>query len=509
VPDRLTIIGKENHLSNESGEKRIEEDALGKRSLDNRLYYGIQTSRAVDNFAISGKSIADIPGFVESIIHIKQAAAKANFEAGGLQQSVSDAIVKACEHWLGRHAPDQFVVDVYHGGGGTAANMNVNEVLANWANEFITGKKGYAAVHPNTHVNMGQSTNDVIPSAMKLAMFRLLAEVRVALRGLIEVIYKKEVEFSDVVKIGRTCFQDALPITLGQMFSGYRHCFERAARELETVQRACLTLPLGATAIGTEFGLLPGYKRVIYRELRAMTDIPIVEDENFFDGLQNADSWIGVSGALKSTALSLSKMSADLRLMSSGPRSGLAEIVLPAVQPGSSIMPGKINPVIPEMIMQVYFRILGNDATISRACEGELDLNVWETIILNALSESASLLSAAIPKFVSHCINGIVANSESCFMFAEQSLSLSAAIARIFDYPLAGSVARVAAENNVLVKDAAVQMGLLSKDEAAEVFDVKTLADPSKSQSVMNKYRILRAGRVPAGDGELSRAPLR
>lgn len=470
---------------------RIETDALGSRRIDNANYYGIQTVRAQENFSISDKTIADIPGFTESVIRIKQAAALANLAAGGLPKDIAEAIVGAGTYCLENFEPSQFCVDIYHGGGGTAANMNVNEVLANRANEALTGRKGYDRVHPNTDVNMAQSTNDVIPSAMKLAVHGLLAQLEGTVSILVEALAAKEVEFADVIKLSRTCFQDALPITLGQQLSGYRHGFQRVLRELDSAKEKCLRLPLGATAVGTEFGALAGYKTGVYAELSRITGLALEPDENFFDGLQNADQWISISGVLKSLALSMAKMCADLRLMSSGPRAGFSEITLPAVQPGSSIMPGKINPVIPEMAIQVYFRVLGNDVTVTRACEGELDLNVWESIILNAVTESIVLLDRTIPLLVSKCIAGLTANVAICRKAAEGSLALSTAIAAVFDYPKAGSVARFASERGLLVKDAAVEMALLSRHEAEELFEVSLFADPLRYQTVIQKYRLL------------------
>ncbi|MDX8480646.1 aspartate ammonia-lyase [Mesorhizobium sp. VK24D] len=475
----------------DSAGERIETDALGSRRIDDAHYYGIQTVRAQENFSVSGKTIADIPGFIESVIRIKQAAGLANLAAGGLPGEIAEAIVAAGDHCLHNFEPSQFSVDIYHGGGGTAANMNVNEVLANRANEALTGRKGYDRVHPNTHVNMGQSTNDVIPSAMKLAVHGLLAQLEGTVSILVEALAAKETEFAGVIKLSRTCFQDALPITFGQQLSGYRHGFQRALREMEAMKRKCLNLPLGATAVGTEFGALAGYKAAIYAELSRITGLALEPDENFFDGLQNADQWISISGALKSLALSMAKMCADLRLMSSGPRAGLSEITLPAVQPGSSIMPGKINPVIPEMAIQVYFRVLGNDATVTRACEGELDLNVWESIILNVVTESIILLDRTIPLLVSKCIAGLTANEAICRKAAEGSLALSTAIAAVFDYPNAGSVAHFAAERGLPVKDAAVEMSLLSRQEAEELFEVSLFADPLRYQTVIQKYRLL------------------
>ncbi|MGE0004876.1 MAG: aspartate ammonia-lyase [Parvibaculaceae bacterium] len=467
---------------------RTEHDALGSRSIDDRLYYGIQTSRALENFSISGKTISDIPHFVSSLIRIKQAAALANLDAGALGRDVATAIVEAGEHWLAHGDATQFCVDIYHGGGGTAANMNINEVLANRANEILTGHKGYDVVHPNTHVNMAQSTNDVIPSAMKLATHMQLGALDDAMILLTDALGRKEGEFSHVVKIARTCLQDALPITLGQEFSGYRSGCERLLDEARTIRRRCLHIPLGATAVGTGFGTRAGYRVNALAHLRRLSGLDITPESNLFDGLQNADQWIGAAAALKAIGLLLSKISNDLRLLSSGPKAGLGEIELPAVQPGSSIMPGKVNPVIPEMMMQVYFRILGNDATIARACEGELDLNVWESAIMNAISEAITLLSRSIPIFVEKCLNGIEANVAVCRAHAEASLALAAVIASLHDYPKAVAVARHAEKNGGSAKKAAVELDVLTEDQANEVFAAAVFTDIGEFHRICGSF---------------------
>lgn len=466
---------------------RTEHDALGSRSIDDQLYYGIQTSRALENFSISGTTISDIPHFVTCLIRIKQSAALANLDAGALERDVAMAIIDAGEHWLHHVDSTQFGVDIYHGGGGTAANMNINEVLANLANEILTGRKGCDVVHPNTHVNMAQSTNDVIPSAMKLATYMQLGALEEAMIILIDALQRKETEFSDVVKIARTCLQDALPITLGQEFSGYRSGCERLLGETRTIRRKCLHIPLGATAVGTGFGTHPGYRTSALAHLRQLTGLEVESEINLFDSLQNADQWIGVSAALKAIGLLISKISNDLRLLSSGPKAGLGEIELPAVQPGSSIMPGKINPVIPEMMMQVYFRILGNDATIARACEGELDLNVWESVILNAVSETITLLNRSIPIFVAKCLNGITPNIAICRAHAEASIALSTVIASIYDYPKAAAVAHHAERSGGSAKRAAVELDFLTEDQADEVFAAAVFTD------INEFYRIARS----------------
>ncbi len=457
---------------------RTEHDALGSRQIEDACYYGIQTQRALENFSISGATIAQIPGYIESLLEIKKAAAMANHRIGKLTDDQFSAIVQAVDELIASPQPQQFPVDLYQGGGGTSTNMNVNEVLANRANEIITGVKGYDEVHPNTHVNMCQSTNDVIPSAMKMTAFRLLGELENALNLFIAVLGEKVEAFSDDVKLGRTCLQDALPLTLGQQFSGYRSAFERSAQLINRARHHCLELPMGATAIGTEFGSWPGYKDAFYSVLSDNMGIDFAPEKNLFDALQNADFWITVSAALKSTANILNKLASDLRVMASGPRAGLAEVTLPAVQPGSSIMPGKINPVIPEMAIQVYFRVLGNDLSITRACEGELELNVWESLILNSLCESCRLLTECLPLFSDKCLKGLVANRERCEQDASNSLALSTVIATLFDYQTASEVAKKADREGKSIYQVVVETGLLSAERASQLLDPKLLTRP-------------------------------
>jgi aspartate ammonia-lyase len=469
---------------------RREEDALGLRLIPEHIAYGIQTLRAVENFSISGRTIADIEGFVPAIILIKQAAAKANAQTGALDPVIAQAISAAAAEQLAEVSRNIYPVDIYHGGGGTAANMNVNEVLANRASEILSGVKGPAPVHPNTHVNMSQSTNDVIPSAMKMAIGNELASLREALRLLVEALRQKERVFSRTVKLARTCLQDALPITFGQQFSGYRSALERQSRDLELLEDMCLALPLGATAVGTAFGASARYRALVFDDLRAGTGKNYHVEENLFDALQNADHWIRVSGSLKAIAITLSKLSSDLRLMSSGPRAGFGEIRLPTVQPGSSIMPGKVNPVIPEMMMQVAFRVIGNDATVTRAAEGELDLNVWESIILEAVSEGIRLMRRAIPLFVSNCVDGIEVNADRGHADASASLALSTALAAIYGYPAASAVAKHAEAQGISVSIAAVECGLMSQADADDLFaDVSVFTDAERSQYLIAKVK--------------------
>lgn len=466
------------------GTTRIEQDALGSMELESGISYGIQTARAVQNFSISGKTIADVPYLVASIIDVKQAAAVANERIGVLAPEISLGVQWATRQARQRIDAGTFPVDVYHGGGGTSANMNVNEVLAHLANAWLSKADKQAIVHPNDHVNLGQSTNDVIPSAMKIATFMHLGELEASLVHVVRVLSDKEAEFEGVVKLGRTCLQDALPVTLGQQFSGYRSAVERQIDELRRVQRLCLELPLGATAVGTQFGTSRGYVTAVYESLEAITGIPFRKEPNFFDGLQNADVWLSISSVLKAIASVLNKLSSDLRLMSSGPRAGLAEIELPAVQPGSSIMPGKVNPVIPEMIMQVYFRVLGNDLVVARACEGELDLNVWESVIIASISESITLLAESSLLLADRCVLGIKVNVERCLQNARESLAMSTVVAALHGYKTASAVAREAASRQATIEQVVVESGLMTERDAQQYLDPALLTEPHRFHEV-------------------------
>jgi aspartate ammonia-lyase len=483
---------------------RIEHDALGSMELPPNVDYGIQTARAVENFSISGISISAIPGFVESIATLKKAAAQANRKVGALDEGRASAIQWAADQVRNHVDPRSFPVDIYHGGGGTAANMNVNEVIARLASRHAGGTEESNAVHPNDHVNLGQSTNDVIPSAMKMAIHALLGKLARQVELMIRVLKDKEAAFSNDIKLGRTCLQDALPITMGQQFSGYRRAMERALEEIRRVHDICLELPLGATAVGTGFGAAPGYTAAVYGCLQEITGTRYYPEQNFFDGLQNADVWITISSALKGLSTSLNKLSADLRLMSSGPRAGLAEIELPAVQPGSSIMPGKVNPVMPEMVMQVHFRVVGNDATITRACEGELDLNVWESVIIYCISESVSLLTNCIPLLAEKCIAGIRVNTHQCERHANESLALSTVLASLFGYERASTISKQAAAENKTISQIAVELGLLTREDADRYLDPMLLTSPSRFDTLFSRDRLQAINSAqPAGPSAL------
>jgi aspartate ammonia-lyase len=455
---------------------RTEKDALGELTFDDACYYGIQTERARQNFAVSGRTIGEFPRYLWSLVTIKKAAALANCDIGALDREAAEAVVKAADIVLAGGWYDQFPLDVFQGGGGTSTNMNANEVLANLAQELLTGSKGYDRIHPNTHVNMCQSTNDVIPSAMKLACWYLLEELLGSLAVLEEAAAQKSAEFADVVKLGRTCLQDAVPLTLGQEFSGYLAFIQRQKKRIVQLQRDFLAIPLGATAVGTGMGTVPGYVNAVFSHLRELTGLDIKQEANLFDGLQNGDIYIDLSARLKALAAGLSKMATDFRILSSGPRAGFGEIVLPALQPGSSIMPGKINPVIPELVNQVCYRVIGNDVTVTMAVEGgELDLNVWEPVIITAIFDSCTLLANTMKLFAEKCIAGIRADRAVCREYAGTSLALSAVIAAKFDYPTGSKLAAYAREHDISIQQASVETGLLSAEEAGELLDPEKL----------------------------------
>lgn len=469
---------------------REEIDSLGSLMIEDHAYYGIQTLRAVQNFAVSGKTAGSVPFYIQSIAEIKQAAAIANSKIGALDPKLAQAIIQATQEVIAHQFDNQFPIDIFQGGGGTSTNMNANEVIANRANEILTGKKGYDTVHPNTHVNMGQSTNDVIPAAMKMTCRQNLKKLIVEVEKLERVLAIKVEAFKDIVKLGRTCLQDAVPMTLGQQFSGYHSQVKRLHQALIQANTVNLDLPLGATAIGTGLSTHDGYLEHVYIELQAITKEQYIPEDNFFDGLQNGDAYLEVASQLKKLATFLSKMATDLRIQSSGPRAGFNELILPAVQPGSSIMPGKINPVIPELVNQVAYQVIGNDLSITLAVEGgELDLNVWEPVIIKALFESCGLLTQVIPLFIEKCLADLTANEEVCRRNAEQSTALATVISTLFGYKIGSQIAKKAFEQNCSVKDAVLADGLLTEEQASYLLDPKVMTDPKASTLAIKRYK--------------------
>lgn len=469
---------------------RKETDVLGEMMLPDEAYYGIQTVRARDNFAVSGRTAVDVPYYLWSVAAIKQAAAKANCKIGALDEKLATAIVQASQEVMEQRFDDQFPIDIFQGGGGTSTNMNANEVIANRANEILTGHKGYDAVHPNTHVNMGQSTNDVIPAAMKMTCCLNLHQLIQEVAELEAMLDEKTRAFEHVVKLARTCLQDAVPITLGQQFSGYLHQVRRLHQSLKAACEQTLDLPLGATAVGTGLSTHEGYLDQVYVELRDITGEQFVAEENFFDGLQNGDAYLEVAAQIKKLATFLSKMATDFRIQGSGPRAGFNELFLPAVQPGSSIMPGKINPVMPELINQIAYQVIGNDVAITMAVEGgELDLNVWEPVIIKALFESCNLLTNAIPLFVEKCLKDLLPNEPVCREYAEKSTALATVIATLFGYKVGSRIATTAFEQNLSVREVVLAEQLLTSAQADYLLDPMVMTNPEASAAAVKRYQ--------------------
>jgi len=467
---------------------RNESDSLGELSIPDDIYYGIQTTRALGNSGILGLRINTFPKFIWSIAAIKKAAAMANAGIGVMDKEIADAICSAADEVMSGKFDAQFPLDIFQGGGVTPANMNMNEVIANRANEMLTGKKGYDKVHPNTHVNKCQSTNDVMPSAVNMALYYYLQDLIESLDPLEATLQAKVVEFDDVVKLGRTCLQDAVPITLGQEFSGYLSFVRRQKRKLTLVAGDCLELIVGATAVGTGLGVYPGYVDKVYESLNDITGVSFRRVANFFDGMQSCDLFIDVSSALTSLATGLSRIADILRLLSSGPRAGLNEIELPALQPGSSIMPGKINPVMPELLMHICYQVRGNNHIVLMTVEdGEPDINVWETILAKCLFESCRLLTECIPMFAEKCLKGIKANREVCRKYAESSTALATVVSSLYGYELGSKVAKAAYKENKTVKEVTIEMGIFTPDEAEKLLDPMLLTDIEKSAELLKR----------------------
>jgi|GEM_PF-9177 len=468
---------------------RYEHDSLGEIALPDEAYYGINTERGRRNFAVSGITIAHYPIFLQVLAKIKKAAAVTNAEIDGLASPVMQAICQACDEIISNKIrAEQFPVDMIQGGGCVSTHMNLNEVIANRANEIITGQKGYDFVHPNNHVNMGQSTNDVLPTALKLTVHFYLLNLINSLNVLEEILEEKVAEFADVVKLSRTCLQDAVPITLGQEFSAYLALVRRSIKNLEFQADMCLDVPIGATAVGTSLGIRPGYLEKIYGNLSKTMGVTVRRDENFFDALQNGDFFVQLSGIIKSIATGLSKMATDLRILSSGNRSGMKELILPAVQAGSSIMPGKINPSYPELINQVAYLVCGNDLTITMAVEGiELDLNIWDSIISKSLFESLEVMTRSIVLFAHNCVRGIQANREECKEQAENTLSLALVVSMVFGYETGVKVAKYAHKEGLSIKHASVALGILTPEMANDLLDTYMLTDSKRSGEIVTQ----------------------
>jgi aspartate ammonia-lyase len=456
---------------------RIERDSLGEKAVPSEAYYGIQTARAVENYPISGWR--PFPELIRAVVRIKKCAARVNAELGLVDESLARAIIAAAEEVLAGGFDDQFVVDVFNSGAGVSFHMNVNEVLANRANEILGGRRGeYAPVHPNDHVNRGQSTNDVMPTAMRLAALEVARPLLGVLDGLAEALRRKGEEFHDIVKAGRTHLQDAVPVRLGQEFRAYGQIVGEHAQRLRHALAELRVLGLGGTAVGTGMNAHPAFRFRVIEELKRETGEELVPAENLMAAMQSMAPFVAFSGAMKGLAVDLIKICDDLRLMASGPRAGLAEIELPALQPGSSIMPGKVNPVMPEMLTMVCFHVVGNDTTIAMAAaHGEFELNVMMPVIAFALLLSAKLLTNALRVFTEKAIVGIRAHAERCRYYAESSPALVTALAPRLGYERAARLAHELLRTSKTLSEIVREWGWMSEEELGRVLDVAAMAD--------------------------------
>ena len=471
----------EKNEKNEKNDYRVEKDSIGAKDVPENVYYGVQSLRAAENFHITGLTMH--PEFINSLAYIKKAAAITNCEAGLLDKKIAAAIVKACDEIIDGRLHDYFIVDPIQGGAGTSMNMNANEVIANRAIDILGGTKGdYSLVHPNDHVNYSQSTNDVIPTAGKMTALRLLKNLKAELFKLHEALIAKAKEFDHVIKMGRTQMQDAVPIRLGQEFQAYADAIMRDVRRMDKAMDEMRSLNMGGTAVGTGINADELYLKRIVPNLSEISDMEFVQAFDLIDSTQNLDPFVSVSGAVKACAVTLSKMANDLRLMSSGPRAGFGEINLPAKQNGSSIMPGKVNPVIPEVVNQVAFYVIGNDMTITMAAEGgQLELNAFEPIIFYCLFQSIDTLAYAVQTFVDNCITGITANEERCRYLVESSVGVITAISPHVGYQKAADIAKKALRTGESIRSLILKEGLLTEQELDEILDPIQMTEPGIS----------------------------
>ncbi len=465
-----------------SGQTRTEHDLLGDRDVPNEFLYGVQTLRASENFNISGVTLNFYPEIIRSLGTVKMAAAKANFDLGLIKKSVTDAIVRACNEIMNGKYHLHFIVDMIQGGAGTSTNMNANEVIANRALEIMGYKRGkYEHCHPNNHVNLSQSTNDAYPTAVKIALYKSNQKLIQTLTQLKSAFEQKGDEFKEVIKMGRTQLQDAVPMTLGQEFESYAVTLEEEIERLQQNADLFLEVNMGATAIGTGINADPEYSEKVIKHLRKDSGLKVKLAKNLVEATQDTGSFVMYSSALKRLAIKLSKISNDLRLLSSGPRTGLNEINLPPMQPGSSIMPGKVNPVIPEVVNQIAYKVIGNDHTVTMAAEaGQLELNVMEPVIVQSIFESIAMLNNGMKTFKYRCIDGITANVEHCKNMVGNSIGLVTALNPVLGYEKSSEVAKEALETGESVYNLVIEKGYLSKEKLDELMKPENMIRPTK-----------------------------
>ena len=456
---------------------RIESDLLGDLQVPTSAYYGVQTQRAIDNFHITGSKMGDFPEFVKAIAYVKLAAAQTNNELGLLSGELLKSISQACNELIEGKMHDQFPVDMIQGGAGTSVNMNANEVIANRALEIMGYQRGdYQHCSPNDHINLSQSTNDAYPTTIKLAIIRMNTSLVKHLKQLVDAFRDKGKEFTDVIKMGRTQLQDAVPMTLGQEFEAFAATLEEEITRLNNLSDLFLEINMGGTAIGTGLNAPPKFPKVCAEKLAKITGEAFVSAPNLVEATPDTGSYVIYSSALKRMAVKLSKICNDLRLLSSGPRAGLNEINLPPMQPGSSIMPGKVNPVIPEVVNQVCYKVIGNDLTVTFAAEaGQLQLNVMEPVLCQSIIESIVFLERALDTLREKCIVGITANREVCLNMVKNSIGIVTALNPHIGYKNSTKIAKEALETGKSVYDLVLEHKLLSQDKLDEILDPKNM----------------------------------
>jgi aspartate ammonia-lyase len=464
---------------------RIEKDFLGQKEVPEHVYYGIQTLRAVENFPITGYKIHK--EMIDALAVVKKAAALANMETTRLYGGIGQAIVQACDEILEGKLHDYFIVDPIQGGAGTSINMNANEVIANRALELLSHQKGeYGKVSPNSHVNMAQSTNDVFPTVIHISTLTLLDKLLITMEDMLTVFKKKAQEFDHVIKMGRTHLQDAVPVRLGQEFEAYSRVVERDIKRIGRTREHLYEVNMGATAVGTGLNADPEYIKSVVKHLVDISGLPLTGAEHLVDATQNTDAYTEVSSALKVCMVNMSKIANDLRLMASGPRAGLGEISLPARQPGSSIMPGKVNPVMPELINQVAFQVMGNDQTISLASEaGQLELNVMEPVLVFNLLQSISIMNNAFRSFTDNCLIGIEANETRMKEYVENSVGIITAVNPHLGYEVVSRIAREAILKGKSVRELCLEYDVLTEEELDLILNPYEMTNPGIAGRVL------------------------
>jgi len=473
-------------------ETRIEVDSLGRRKVPKDAYYGVQTLRALENFPVSGMKASE--EFVSAYVYIKKAAATVNMKVGWLDKRIGRAIIRACDEILNGKLLDQFVVDVFQAGAGTSFNMNVNEVLANRALELLGEEKGkYRIVNPNDHANMGQSSNDTFPTALHISILFALKSLLKELAQLSRAFRRLGKRYAHVIKSGRTHLQDALPVTIGQEFSAYASAIQNCHRQIEARSRLLQEIALGGTATGTGVNAHPRFKKMVVSELSRITGLKLKPAIDSFEALQSHNAVAAVSGALKELALELIRIANDLRLLSSGPTTGLGEISLPPVQPGSSIMPGKVNPVMAECLDMVCFQVVGNDLAVSLAVQaGQLELNVMTPVMMHNVLESIRLLTNYLPAFREKCVEGIAADEKRCAQYLEKNPSLATFLSPLFGYLEASKIAQQALNEGKSVKELVLEKHLLKPEEVEKIFSLERMLgmDKTRSKTVSGKAKV-------------------